>query len=206
MSDIQFSNNFSDCSESTGFQFEFYCQVCNDAWRSEFHRYAAGTASQLLGGAGSLLGGIFGGAQSAVDTMRDAGYKTAHDKAFANAIEQAQVHFKRCRRCHNHVCAQCWNPNLNLCVNCAPSVQEEADVAARQKEIELAQTSAQAAVAEGERKTDENVSCDSCGARVRPGKFCSECGAKLATQNNCSACGVALEGSPKFCPECGAKQ
>ncbi len=206
MSEIAFHNNYGDLSDSAGFQFEFYCEHCHDAWRTEFKRYAAATASGILDTASSFLGGIFGGAGRIVDHARDAGYRTAKDKAFAEAIEQAKDHFHRCRRCANYFCAQCFNPNLNLCVSCAPSVEEEANVAARQAEIEMARTKAKKAVESGQLKTDENVVCDACGARVKPSKFCSECGAPLAKKHFCSECGAELKSDAKFCSECGAKQ
>ena len=47
MSEIQFSDNYNDLSTDTGFQFEFYCEHCHEAWRSPFDRYAAGTAEGL---------------------------------------------------------------------------------------------------------------------------------------------------------------
>jgi ribosomal protein L40E len=206
MSETKFSNNYGDLCDGSGFQFEFYCEHCHDAWRTEFKRYGAATASGILDTASSLLGGIFGGAGRVVDHARDAGYRTAKDTAFAEAIEQAKTHFHRCRRCANYFCAQCFNPNLNLCVGCAPSVEEEANVAARQKEIEMASAAAQAAVERGQRETDKNVVCDACGARVKPSKFCSECGAKLEKKHLCGECGAELKPDAKFCSECGAKQ
>ena len=46
MSEIKFSKNFSDHSvhsgTDAGFQFEFYCERCNDAWRSEFSPFRGG--------------------------------------------------------------------------------------------------------------------------------------------------------------------
>lgn len=206
MSEIEFSRNFGDLSESTGFQFEFFCASCGDAWRTEFQRYAAGTAGQLLGGAAGVLGGFLGRAADAANVMRDAGYKHAHDKAFEEAIKAAEVHFHRCHKCNAHVCSQCYNPNLHLCTNCAPSVEVESDTAAREKEIEMARASAQAQVEGGHRETDENVVCESCAARVKPGKFCPECGAKMQVKHFCGECGVEISPEVKFCPECGAKQ
>ena len=205
MSEISFSDNYSDISEDTGFQFEFYCEHCRDAWRTEFKRYLAGSASGFLNTAGSLLGGIFGQAGQVVDRVKDAGYKTAHDRAFQEAVEQAKDHFHRCRRCHNYFCNKCFNPKLNLCVADAPSVEEEANVAARQKEIELAQLRAQSAVESGKRKTDEHVVCPSCDARVPSSKFCSECGGALAATPRCRECETDLLPGAKFCPECGTK-
>lgn len=206
MSEISFGDNYSDISESTGFQFEFYCEQCRDAWRTEFKRYAAGTASSFLGSAGSLLGGFLGSAGHVADRLSDAGYKAAHDRAFQEALTQAKAHFHRCRRCSNYNCNKCYNPNLHLCTSCAPSIEEEANVAAREAEIEAARTRAQSAVASGGRKTDENVVCGSCSARVKASRFCSECGESLNAKPECRDCRAEIQPGAKFCPECGSHQ
>jgi hypothetical protein len=206
VSEIHFHNNFNDLSSDTAFQFEFYCQHCNDAWRTPPVQYLAGAASGLLGTASSILGGILGGASQAANYVRDAGYKSAHDKAFTQAIEQAQQHFQRCRKCSAYVCAQCYNPELHLCTSCAPSIAEEANAAARETEIEMARSKAQKNVQSGKRKTDNTVTCPSCGARVKPSKFCSECGQPLQTKSECTSCHAEIPPGSKFCPECGAKQ
>ena len=204
MAEIAFGNNYSDLSDHEGFQFEFHCQSCQDAWRTEYSRYLTGTAGGFLRTASSLLGGLLSQAGDVADRIGDARYRQARDAAFEEAIEQAKVHFNKCRRCHGYFCSQCFNPNLNLCVSCAPSVEEEANVAAREAEIEMARTRAQSEVQAG-RKTDEHVVCASCKARVRPSKFCSECGQPLVTARTCPGCGTELQESARFCPECGGK-
>jgi hypothetical protein len=46
MTELKFSDNYSDLSEqsgvSAGFQFEFYCERCNDRWRSTFVPFKSG--------------------------------------------------------------------------------------------------------------------------------------------------------------------
>src|SRR5437868_3107682 len=106
MSELSFSDNYSDQSDNNGFQFEFYCENCHDAWRTEYKRNPVASASGLLNTASSLLGGIFGQAGDVADRVRDAGYRTARDNAFKEAVEQAKEHFHRCRRCHNYFCGQ----------------------------------------------------------------------------------------------------
>ena len=34
-----FTDNYQDQSNRDGYQFEFYCEHCHDAWRSPFDRY-----------------------------------------------------------------------------------------------------------------------------------------------------------------------
>ena len=205
MTEIQFSNNFGDKSDRAGFQFDFYCEKCRDAWRCDYVGYTAGQASGFLHTAGNIFGGVFGRAAQAADYARDAGYRTAKDKAFAAAVTAAKVHFKRCLRCTNYVCAKCYNGNLDQCTTCAPAVQLEADVAARAKEIELAKVQAEKSVEAG-KKTDANVVCGACGARVPESKFCAECGGKLSITTRCPQCNAQLQPSAKFCPECGNKR
>lgn len=50
-----------------------------------------------------------------------------------------------------------------------------------------------------------DVTCASCNAVVKPGKFCSECGKPLAPAARfCSKCGVQTLPGAKFCGGCGA--
>ena len=201
-----FANNYSDLSDGSGFQFEFYCERCHDAWRTDYDRYAAGTASSILDTASSFLGGFLGSAGTVVDRVRDSGYRSARDKAFEGALGEAEEHFNKCRRCANYFCAQCYNPNMHMCTNCAPTVEEEANIAARHTEIDMARTRAEESVRSGGVKTDDHINCPSCGARVKPGKFCGECGAQMQTKKFCSECGTEVQPGAKFCPDCGTKQ
>ncbi len=203
---MKLRDNFTDLSDETGFQFEFHCEHCSDSWRSEYVRYAAGTASKLLDTASSILGGVLGGATRAADGVSDAGYKAAHDKALESALEKATAHFNRCRMCTNYVCAQCYNPDVNLCTGCAPSVEDTSNVALRSGEIDRATFGA---YREGWKKNHEAAEyavCPTCSARVMPANFCPECGAKMTQEEACKACGKAMASHAKFCPECGAKQ
>ncbi|HEX5418054.1 MAG TPA: zinc ribbon domain-containing protein [Chloroflexota bacterium] len=206
MSELAFHRNYSDNSDSAGFQFEFSCAHCGNAWRSPYERFVASTASSVLDTAGGLLGGIFGSASRITGEIRDQQYRSARDDAFKRASAQAQDHFHRCRRCTSYVCSECFNPNLNLCTSCAPSIEEEANTAARETEIELARAKAQAAVQSGKRQTDGNVVCPGCQSRVPQAKFCAECGQPLTLTGACRGCGTQLAPGAKFCPECGARQ
>ena len=66
-----FTRNYSDISNDLGYQFEFRCDVCGNGYKSDFTRSAIGTASNLLEGAGNLLGGLFGA------NLRNLGYALA---------------------------------------------------------------------------------------------------------------------------------
>ncbi len=206
MSEMKLRDNFSDLSDETGFQFEFHCEHCGDSWRSDYVRYAAGTASKVLGTASSILGGFLGGASQAADGVSDAGYKTAHDKALEAAFERATSHFHRCRMCTSYVCAQCYNPDVNLCTGCAPSVEDTSNVALRSGEIDRATFGAYRKGWSKSHEAAEYVHCPECNARVNPAKFCPECGAKMSQEEACKACGKDIAAGVKFCPECGEKQ
>jgi len=61
MGEIKFSDNYNDLSQQSGvnagFQFEFFCERCNDTWRADFVPYRSGQASGWLSKAGGILGG-----------------------------------------------------------------------------------------------------------------------------------------------------
>jgi membrane protease subunit (stomatin/prohibitin family) len=206
MSEIQFSDNYNDLSTDNGFQFEFYCEHCRDAWRSPFDRYAAGTAESLLGAADGLFGGIFGQARNALSQVRGAGWSKARDTALRKAVEQAKDHFHRCPRCANHYCDNCWNEDEGVCIVCVPRLDAELSAIRREAKIARAREEAynQATVSR-EDLTDRVVSCRDCGAPVGRAKFCPECGTSVSLTRACGSCSAEIPTSAKFCPECGAK-
>jgi len=213
MAEIEFSNNYNDLSVAqgvdAGFQFDFFCQRCSDAWRSEFVPYRSGQASGWVGKAAGMFGGVLGSVGSAVDGLARAGYGTTHDEEFAKAIEQAKQHFHRCARCHSHVCDKCWNTAKGLCLNCAPDVDTEIEAARSQGEASAAaQVANEEGQARGQKRevaADRQLVCPQCKAETHGAKFCPECGYKLANPDACSACGAQLPPGSKFCPECGHK-
>lgn len=213
MSEIHFSDNYSDISRQggtdSGFQFEFYCENCNDTWRSPFVPYRSGQASGWLGRASGLLGGVLGQAADAVDGLAEAGWGKGRDRAFAESIEAAKGHFHRCAKCHQYVCAVCWNTGKGLCLSCAPSAEVEIEAARAQGEVYGA---GEKAVNEGiqrgkkmDVKRDRQLVCPECDARTNGAKFCPECGAKLAVKSDCPSCHAEITPGAKFCPECGER-
>ena len=213
MSEIKFSKNFKDLSISSGlnagFQFEFYCERCTDAWRGEFVPYRSGQASSWLHKASELASGVLGRVGEAAEGVAQAGYGKAHDGAFAAAVEQAKQHFHRCARCMNYVCDTCWNRNKGLCLHCAPDAEVEIDAARAEGEVQAARESALAeGVERGKQldvKSDRQLVCPHCAAETHGAKFCPECGAKLAVMSQCPKCSAEISPGVKFCPECGAK-
>jgi len=213
MSETWFSNNYNDMSVqhgvNAGFQFEFNCQRCADAYRTPFETFRSAQAAGWLGKAAGMFGGVLGNAESAASGLVEAGWAKARDDAFRAAVQKATDHFHRCARCHSHVCDKCWNKEKGLCYDCAPSVEVEIEAARNQGELDMA---SQRAIAEGQAraekldvKTDKQLVCPSCGAETHGAKFCPDCGTKLAISLQCSGCSAEVAPGTKFCPECGTK-
>ncbi len=213
MSEIKFSKNFADHSirsgADAGFQFEFYCERCGDAWRSEFVPYRGAQTSSWIGRAAGMFGGALGNVGSAAEGLAQAGYGKAHDHAFEASIQQAMHHFHRCARCLNYACDVCWNNDKGLCRQCAPNAEVEIDAARAEGEVRAAREMADA---EGQRRgqkmdvtRDRQLVCPKCGAETHGAKFCPECGEKLAVKSACPQCSAEVSPGAKFCPECGCK-
>jgi hypothetical protein len=213
MGEIKFSDNYKDLSRQSGvtagFQFEFYCERCNDTWRTEFVPYRGGQASGWLHKASGFLGGIMGGVGDAVEGLAEAGWGSARDDAFKKAIEQAKDHFHRCAKCYQYVCDSCWNSAKGLCLNCAPSAEVEIEAARAQGEVYAAgEKAALEGIQRGKKmdvKRDRQLVCPKCNTETRGAKFCPNCGEKLGTKSACPECSTEVEPGTKFCPECGHK-
>jgi membrane protease subunit (stomatin/prohibitin family) len=206
MSQIRFSDNYRDQSTDTGFQFDFHCERCHEAWRSPFDRYAAGTIDNVLGMADGLFGGMFGRARGALDRVKSAGWQSAHDAAFAEAVRKAQDHFHRCPRCSNHHCDDCWNAEEGVCISCVPRLDAELAAVAREAKIARAREVAyESATVTADDLKARVVSCPHCSAPVGRAKFCPECGNSVALSRPCRGCEADVPAASKFCPECGMK-
>jgi hypothetical protein len=208
---IEFSSNYSDHSTDQGFQFEFACDRCGAGYRTKFQGYAAGTVANVLDGASSLFGGIFGQAANIGERVRSAGWQKARDDAFSAAIREIRPSFVQCPKCQRWVCrAKCWSVKRGLCKECSPDLAVEMSAAQSQKAVqeiwEGAQTAEEDKVDPKAWKGVIKASCPQCGAALAGAvKFCPECGAKISTVQHCTECGAKLTPGAKFCPECGKK-
>jgi hypothetical protein len=211
MGEMSFSDNYSDLSREhgvdAGFQFEFFCERCNDRWRSEFIPFTSGRAAGWLEKAAGMFGGVLGGAGSAAQGLAQAGWGEARDREFKKALEQAKQHFHRCAKCMNYVCDRCWNAQKGLCMECAPCLEAEIEAARMQGERDGAvEAAAEEGRARGQKAViakDRQLVCPKCNAETHGAKFCPECGAKLAVKRFCEACGGEAGPDAKFCPDCG---
>jgi hypothetical protein len=214
MSNTKFADNYRDLSEAdgvdAGFQFEFYCERCNDTWRTPFQPYRSGQASGWAQKAAGMFGGVLGGASTAIRGLAEAGFNSARDGAFKEAIEGAKGHFHRCAQCFQYNCASCFDKSKGLCYNCAPDVNVVIQTARAQGMVQGAAAQATSAgLSAGQKldvKTEHQLVCPSCSAETHGAKFCPECGTKMNQKAACNACQAALEPGTKFCGECGAKQ
>jgi hypothetical protein len=205
---IQFTRNHQDQSTDNGFQFEFYCDRCGNGYQTRFESSATGAITNALDAASNLFGGVFGTVSNAAHTVRSAGWQKARDDAFTRAVQEAQPHFHKCKRCGHWVDDDCWNAERTLCKDCAPDLQEEMSSIQVQAAIHDAQEKADTVdyVSADKFKQTIVASCPHCGAKAAGGKFCQECGQPLAAEKFCTNCGAKLEAGAKFCAECGTKQ
>jgi len=215
MSLIKFTRNFTDHSNDTGYQFEFFCDHCGNGYRSSFQPSAMGMAGGFLRAAGSFFGGKLSQAAGASQYLKDSLRGPAQDKAFSAAVAEATPHFKQCTRCGKWVCPEnCWNHKRNMCDGCAPDLEKESasiqsQVAveqARQKAQSVDQIRGQVDVVGVEVAATGAAVCPHCNADTKGSKkFCPECGKALHTSSNCAKCNAKIEANAKFCGECGAK-
>lgn len=213
--DLHFSNNYRDLCQQTGtgagFQFEFYCQSCNDTWRSPFEPYRSGQASGWMREAGGLFSALLGNFGNQIDNAAEglarAGWGTSRDTAFKTAISAAETHFHRCAHCHHYTCDRCWNEEMGLCVSCAPDLAAEVQTARHAGMVQAVTDNARVAGAGLAAKIDVNTSrglvCPACHSETHGAKFCPQCGQNLSVKTQCTSCHGELPGGSRFCPECG---
>ena len=207
----QFTRNYTDRSNDSGFQFEFHCDKCGNGFRSTFKTNKLGMAASLLKAAGSIFGGGLHSASWGADHVKDAFRGGAWDAAYKEVIEEIKPKFHQCTRCGKWVCPDvCWNQARGLCEECAPDLQEAA--AAVQAQVAVEQ------IGEKARQHDQTGgldmaaplaapgACAHCQARLAAGvKFCAECGKPTgkAAAAFCAECGAKMAAGVKFCAECG---
>ena len=208
---IEFTSNYQDRSTDRGFQWEFYCQRCQNGYRSEFKASATGLISEALDVAGGFFGGIVSNIANVGDRVHSAAWQRAHDEGFLEAANEVREFFIQCPNCNEWVCrSRCWNESRGLCLACAPSAAVAAAQAqattmadqARQKVSERAYD-----VSEYTEGDERRAGCPKCGATLQANaRFCAECGTAIKANKFCVQCGSELDANAKFCPDCGAKQ
>lgn len=214
-----YTRNYSDNSTEAGYQFTFYCDNCNDGFKSSFIESStyqksqglrgltrgAGALGSLLGGRASSLGWAVERAGNVINERfdgRSPEWQREHEAAFERAQDEALRHFHRCHACHKYVCSSCFNENEGMCVSCAP--RQEIYVARARAEAmrrNIDEAAATATVWQGALESKTTV-CPACGHPAGNGKFCNNCGSSLAL-NECPRCGEPNAQGVKFCNSCG---
>ena len=215
-----FTRNYEDNSTDAGFQFTFYCDVCNNGHKSSFvqsetYKKKKGLRglSQGVAVLGQLVGGRIGDIGYSVERGGDIlserfegmspEWQKEHEKAFERAQNEAQGHFHRCHSCNIYTCDSCFNEDEGLCTDCAPRQEvyvAKARAEAMQRNIDEAGNTATVWKGKIESKT---TICSACGKPAGTGKFCNNCGTSMELKS-CQTCGAQNAQSVKFCNNCGS--
>ncbi|NLL40168.1 MAG: zinc ribbon domain-containing protein [Clostridiales bacterium] len=215
-----FTRNYEDNSTEAGFQFTFYCDICNDGYRSSFiesSTYKKNKSIRGLTRGAGVLGSLLGGSLSNIGYTVERGgnilserfedrspeWQKEHEAAFERAQNEVRRHFHRCHSCHLWVCDADYNEDEGLCVECAPRQEiyvAKARAEAMRRNID---EKAQSATVWDDRIESKTTVCPTCGKPAGIGKFCNNCGASLAL-NRCENCGQENAQGVKFCNNCGS--
>lgn len=215
-----FTRNYNDLSTDSGFQFEFVCDICGNGYKSTFVQssvYKTNKKNESLGAAARTIGGFFGGKigdlgwalERGTDALRNRNsdygpeWRKEQEAAFDAAQEEVKGYFTKCPACGRWVCADCWNAEEGLCIECAPRESAYAAQARNRAMRYNIDTAAENTVVWHGNLEMRSTTCPACGKPAGSGKFCNHCGAPLST-NKCANCGAPLTPGLKFCGECGA--
>ena len=177
-----FTRNYEDNSTDAGFQFTFYCDICEDGYRSSFIESETYKKKQGLRGISqgvSFLSSLIGGRAGDIGYSVERGgdilserfegmspeWQKEHEIAFEQAQNEAKQHYHdhRCHSCHKWVCDADYNEDEGLCVECAPRQEvyvAKARAEAMQRNIYAAAETAQVWAGNIESKT---TVCPVCG-------------------------------------------
>ena len=229
-------NIYQDLSnQSQGyFAFRFSCQICRWSIDTSPIRSKIATTQNIMDIGVGMLGGFWGRAAEAGEQMYGSKWHQELSGALQTAWDEIKHEFHFCPKCHNTVCTRCFNPRVNLCVNCAPDLKADAashlhelNVEAQRQQIEVGYRAPQfntetvpSAVEADMVRPSQNapqqqtppggypitMACPKCRHMGAPGKFCENCGTRLGLPDLfCPSCSTQVLPSTRFCPECGTK-
>jgi hypothetical protein len=190
--------NFRDLSTTNqdvaaGFQFEFFCEITGETWRSQFRPYRRGQLTGWISRFTFLFTDLHSVGR-ATGYMADSGARNAKAAALAEAQEIAAQRFHQCGGCEKWVCLAAWDDRSGQCTQCAAksgSRRGGGGSSAYGHEEESSSSSGGAA-------------CPNCQTPSEGGRFCHECGFDMAsTFKSCPGCGTTLPRQARFCTDCG---
>jgi hypothetical protein len=214
-----FTRNFADNSTEAGFQFTFYCDLCNDGYKTKFvesKTYKKAGRWRNIGRVVSIGADLAGRyrigntVERGTDVISERfqgmspEWHREHEKAFEIAQNEAMGHFHRCPKCMRYVCENDWNELEGLCIEDAPRESVEVAAARADKMVQdIREKASTTQVYTGEIDRRQTI-CPQCGKPAGTGKFCNNCGAPL-TMIKCPRCGAKSPAGTLFCGECGNK-
>jgi membrane protease subunit (stomatin/prohibitin family) len=124
--------------------------------------------------------------ESMAHSLSDVGYRSAREKALAEALALATERYVECSACHKGVCLDCIDDERHVCLSCAGRQRFEAAAGGNEASRAAAAT------------------CPSCHHPHPGGRFCPECGFDMAsTHKTCPGCGAMAARQARFCVDCG---
>lgn len=216
-----FTRNYEDNSTEAGFQFTFYCDLCQDGFKTSFiesETHKKGSFLRGISGGARAVGNLFGSKASNLGWSISRGgdvlserfngmspeWHKEHDAAFERAQNEARQHFNRCNNCRQWVCDVDFNEDEGLCVECAPRVNVKVAKAKSDRVMDEIQEMAEKGKFFMGKIESKTIICPTCNKPSGEGKFCNNCGANLSL-NICPACKAQVANGVRFCGSCGQK-
>jgi len=108
------------------FQFSFHCPECDYSVMTSTQRSSVATKTRIMDLGVGLIGGFWGRAAEQGEQMFGSQWEKEHDQALIKAWDEIKKDFRYCGQCKRTVCFRCWNPQINMCNNCAPDLKADA--------------------------------------------------------------------------------
>jgi hypothetical protein len=171
-----------------GFQFEFYCELTGDSWRSPFEPYRRGQLTALVSRATQFFHQLHTASRVA-GMASDGGFRNAKAAALAHAQELAAQRFRQCPQCNRWVSFDAFDEGSGMCNGCV-KLKRSSNYGSAYREEPEAQSAGPV--------------CANCQTPSQGGRFCHECGFDMAsTHKSCPGCGATLPRQARFCGDCG---
>lgn len=173
---------------SAAFEFEFFCEVTGETWRSPRRAYRRGQLNSLVAKLTFWFNDLHTFSRG-TEYMAEAGAKKAKAAALAEAQEMAAQRFRQCESCRKWVILSAFDEDTGRCTKCA-SPQGGSNYGA--------------AYADDDSGRAGGAVCPNCQTPSQGGRFCHECGFDMASAfKSCPGCGATMPRQARFCTDCG---